>query len=119
MSNLSNVALLNTYIQTKRMERDLREKRIELEKQLLEVYGDNLPDDKLSKTFYDDNYKITIKRNIVYSLDENGWEIVYKMPQEVRPIKVSLDEAKARKMDCLKDHISSRENKPSIDVVIG
>ena len=29
MSNLSNVALLNTYIQTKRMERDLREKRIE------------------------------------------------------------------------------------------
>lgn len=119
MSNLNNVALLNTYIQTKRMERDLREKRVELENQILEAYGDEVSDEKTSKTFYDGSFKITIKRNIVYKLTEEGWDIVASLPEDKRPVKISLDESKAKKMECLKDYIETKENKPSIDVVIG
>lgn len=119
MTNLNNTALLNTYIQTKKLERDMREKRTELEKQILEAYGDNLSDDTTSKTFYDGNFRITIKRNIVYKLTEEGWDIVANLPEDKKPVKISLDESKAKKMECLKDYIQTHENKPSIDVVIG
>lgn len=118
MSNLSNKALLNTYIQTKRMERELKEKRVELEKQILEVYGDNVPEDKIAKSFREDNFKITIKRNISYKLQEQGWDIISQMPEAERPIKISLDETKAKKMVCLEDYLTIHETKPTIEVVI-
>lgn len=118
MSNLTNRALFNTYMQLKRAERELKEKRTDLEKQILEIFGDDFPEEKLSKSFHEEEYKITIKRNITYKLKEEGWEVIAKLPEEERPIKVTLDGNKAKKMTCLENYLEANETKPTIEVVI-
>lgn len=116
MGKFNNAALLSHYMQKKREKAQLIEEIYELEKEILEVYGDNVPEDKSTKTFTDEDFKIKISRNISYKCSEEGWEIINKMPLEERPVKISLDETKAKKMECLKEHLIFHETKPTIDV---
>ena len=87
---------LQTYIEQKRKENDAKEFRIEMEKALLEKYGDNVEENKLSKQFKVGRYLVRIKRNISYKLTDAGWEMVWKMPEVERPIKFEYSHTKGK-----------------------
>lgn len=119
MSNIQdNTALLNTYMQLKREEAEARDKRLQIEQELLEIYGDEVAEDRLSATINDGMFQIKIKRNIKYICNEEGWEFINSLPEDLRPIKTELDQTKAKKMECMKKFLEARETKPTFEVVI-
>jgi hypothetical protein len=108
---------LQTYIEQKRKENDAKEFRIEMEKALLEKYGDNVEENKLSKQFKVGRYLVRIKRNISYKLTDAGWEMVWKMPEVERPIKFEYSHTKGKNYPFLLLEEIENETKPSFEVI--
>lgn len=115
---MDNVALLNTYMQLKREELAAKEKRLEIEQELLELYGDNVAEDRVSATITEGNFQIKIKRNIKYTCNEKGWEFIESLPADLRPVKIELDQTKAKKMQCMAQYLEQHETRPTFEVVI-
>lgn len=108
---------LQTYIEQKRKENDAKEFRVEMEKALLEKYGDNVEENKLSKQFKVGRYLVRIKRNISYKLTDAGWEMVWKMPEVERPIKFEYSHTKGKNYPFLLLEEIENETKPSFEVI--
>lgn len=113
-----NTALLNTYIQLKREEAEAKDKRLQIEQELLQIYGDQVANDRQSATINEGIFQIKIKRNIKYICSEEGWDFINSLPEDLRPIKTELDQTKAKKMDCMKKFLDAHETKPTFEVVI-
>ena len=119
MANIQdNTALLNTYMQLKREEAEAREKRLQIEQELLQSYGDQVAEDRLSATINDGIFQIKIKRNIKWICNEEGWEFINSLPQDLRPVKIDLDQTKAKKMECMAKYLTAHETKPTFEVAI-
>lgn len=119
MANIQdNTALLNTYMQLKRDESEAREKRLQIERELLEIYGDEVAEDRLSATVTDGIFRIKIKRNIKWICNEEGWDFINSLPVDLRPVKVELDQTKAKKMECMSKYLTAHETKPTFEVVV-
>lgn len=116
MSNLENEALLQEYLDLKRAENDAKAARIECEMKLLEIYGDTVPEDKMSKTVKEGRYSIKISRNVTYKVNELGMEKIMKMPYDERPLKYSFDYTKGRYIPAIQADIIFHETKPTFEV---
>ena len=107
-------------------ERELAAQRKELENLVADRFI--VPSDRQSKTFTDGNYKITIKKNTVYKLNQDEYLLLRKTikPKDrpEKPIKYELD---LKKYEILKEKIPELkkelanvvkfyENKPSISI---
>ena len=108
---------LSIYIEQKRKENDAKEIRVEMEKALLERYGDNVDDDKLSKQFKVGRFTVKIKRNISYKLTDAGWEMVWKLSEEDRPVDIKYSHTKGKNLPFLLLEEIENETKPSFEVV--
>lgn len=108
---------LLAYMEQKRKENDAKEIRVEMEKALLERYGDNVDADKLSKQFKIGRFTVKIKRNISYKLTDAGWEMVWKMPENERPVEVKYSHTKGKDYPALLMEEIENETKPSFEVV--
>lgn len=108
---------LKAYMDQKVKENDVKAVRMEMEKALLERYGDMVPDDKLSKQFKQGRFTISIKRNIRYSLSDLGWAKVWALPEEERPIKIEYSHTKGKLIPAICMEEIENETKPSFDVV--
>ena len=108
---------LQAYMDQKRKENDAKEIRVEMEKALLEKYGDTVEEDKLSKQFKVGRYSVKIKRNISYKLTDAGWELVWKMPENERPVKVEYSHTKGKNYPSILMEEIENETKPSFEVV--
>lgn len=119
MSNVGDNSLVYAaYMQAKQAEKEAKERRIELECQIAEIFNGQLPADKTQKTFHDGIYQIKIKRNIRIECTPEGWDIIAKMPKASRPVIEKLDETKAKKIEGLREFLNFIETKPSFEVVI-
>lgn len=119
MSNVGDNSLVYAaYMQAKQAEKEAKERRIELECQIAEIFNSQLPADKTQKTFHDGIYQIKIKRNIRIECTPEGWDIIAKMPKASRPVIEKLDEIKAKKIEGLREFLNFIETKPSFEVVI-
>lgn len=119
MSNVGDNSLVYAaYMQAKQAEKEAKERRIELECQMAEIFNRQFPEDKLQKTFHDGIYQIKIKRNIRIECTPEGWEVISKMPKGQRPVVEKLDETKAKKIEGLREFLNFIETKPSFEVVI-
>lgn len=109
-------AFLEAYMNQKKAENDAKEIRVEMEKSLLERYGDMVDDDKLTKQFKVGRYTVKIKRNITYKLTEHGWDMVWKMPEAERPIKYEYSHSIGKNTPWLMMEEVANETKPSFEV---
>ena len=110
-------AFLEAYMNQKRAENDAKAIRVEMEKSLLEKYGDMVDEDKSSKQFKVGRYTVKLKRNITYKLSEIGWEMVWKMPEGERPIKYEYSHTLGKNIPGLAMEEIVNETKPSFEVV--
>lgn len=108
---------LQAYVDQKRKENDVKEVRIEMEKALLEKYGNNVEEDKLSKQFKVGRFMIRIKRNISYKLTDAGWEMVWKLPEYDRPVKIEYSHTKGKAFPNILMEEIENETKPSFEVI--
>ena len=84
--------LLTDWLKAKKAEDTATEKRHVIETQLEEIYSKEIEDGKSSKTINEDElgFKITIKKNEKWSLDQEKYKTVrLDIPEELRPEKVS------------------------------
>lgn len=114
---MTDEELLYNYMNVKRAENDAKEARIKMEALLLERFGDRVDDDKSSKSFMVGRYSVKIKRNISYSLNDEGWAKVNNMPYDQRPIDVKFSYSKGKLIPELVMDIVTKETKPSFEVV--
>lgn len=112
----SEELFLNKYIEQKLIENDAKELRVQMEKALLEKYGDRVDDDKTSKQFKVGRYTVKIKRNITYKLTDAGWEMVWKLPENERPIDIKYSHTKGKNFPSLLLEEIENETKPSFEV---
>lgn len=107
---------LKAYMDQKVKENDERAVRIEMEKALLERYGNEVPEDRLSRQFKQGRFTVAIKRNIRYDLSEIGWAKVWAMPVDERPVKIEYSHTKGRNIPEICVEEIEKETKPSFDV---
>lgn len=119
MSNLAdNELLLKEYMKLKDTERTIKERKVQIEAELMETFGPEFPEEASSKSFREGKYKIKISRNITYKANEKVWAFIDNMKGE-KPIKIELDQTKAKKISELLPLLDIHETKPSFEVVIG
>lgn len=112
----SDEDFLQLYIDQKRKENDVKEVRTNMELALLERYGDNVDNDKLSKQFKVGRYTVKIKRNISYKLTDAGWEMIWKLPENDRPVDIKYSHSKGKNYPFLLLEEIENETKPSFEV---
>lgn len=110
-------AFLAAYMNQKTAENDAKAIRLEMEKALLERFGDMVDDDKMSKQTKVGRYTVKLKRNITYKLSDAGWELVWKMPEEERPIKYEYSHTKGKNIPCIAMEEIENETKPTFEVI--
>lgn len=108
---------LSLYMDAKRSENDAKEFRTNLERVLLERYGDMVEDDKLSKQFTVNRFTVKIKRNVTYKLSDTGWDLVWKMPENERPIDIKYSHTKGKNIPAILLEEVENETKPSFEVI--
>lgn len=107
---------LAKYIEQKTKENDEKEKRVKMEMVLLETYGDKVDEDKLSKQFKEGRFTIKISRNISYKLTDKGWDMVYSLPENERPVDIKYNHTKGKMIPGLALEEIENETKPSFSV---
>lgn len=107
---------LAKYIEQKTKENDEKEKRVKMEMVLLETYGDKVDKDKLSKQFKEGRFIIKISRNISYKLTDKGWDMVYSLPENERPVDIKYNHTKGKMIPGLALEEIENETKPSFSV---
>lgn len=107
---------LALYMDQKIKENDAKEKRIDMEKALLESYGDKVDEEKLSKQFKVGRFTVKISRNITYKLTDKGWDMVYALPEDMRPVDVKYNHTKGKLIPGLELEEIPNETKPSFSV---
>lgn len=108
---------LQAYMDQKLAENNAKEIRVEMEKALLETYGDLIDEDKTSKSFKVGRYCVSIKRSIRYKLTSAGWDYIWSMPENERPIKYEYNHTIGKNIPALALEEEMIETKPSFDVV--
>ena len=104
------------YMNQKVKENNEKELRVKMEKALLEVYGDRVEEDKTSKQFKVGRFTINIKRSITYKLSEKGWNIIYNLPENERPVDIKYNHAKGKLIPGLVVEEIVTETKPTFTV---
>lgn len=107
---------LTIYHNQKILENDAKERRTNMEKALLEAYGDKIDEDKLSKQFKVGRYTVNIKRNITYKLGQRGWDIIFSMPENQRPVEIKYSHTKAKNFPSIIMEEIPNETKPTFTV---
>lgn len=116
--------LLAEHIKISKKEDDAKKKRLEIEAKIEALYPFT---ESLSKTFKEEKYKITIKKNPVMKLDNKKYVAIREsIPEEMRPekVKYDLDKTgfewlKANKPELYKmvsDCVEAKDNKSTITV---
>ena len=117
--------LLKEWLKHKKAETKAKDKRIDVEKKLVEIYGVDF--DGSSKSFKDGDFKTNIKKNVKISFDQDLWiEARKEISQELRPEKISFS-VNTKGFDWLKENnkeiykkvsdcIKIVENKPTVKV---
>jgi len=125
------VDLLKEWIKYKKAELKAKNERIKVESILVNLYGTNFPEK--SKTFNEEEigFSINIKKNIVYSFDQDAWmSIRTDIPESLRPekivfnldvlgfeyLKASQNENEKEVYKKISDCVTMKENKPTITV---
>ena len=115
---------LDQWIRAKVKEEKAKAERLRVEEKLSQLFSF---DSGNSKTFTEGNYKISLKKNVAYKLDQAGWSAIRdNFPADLRPEKVKfevdvkgLEYLKANHYDLYKkasDLIEIKENKMTITV---
>ena len=99
---------LQYFMHFKNEENKAKEKRGIFEAALIEHFG--------AESTKVDRYKISFKKNYKYSLKQKGWEEIYKIPQELRPLKIDLDITKVKKLPKIAMYLEITQNKPTVTV---
>ena len=117
--------LLKEWLKLKKAEKKANEKRQEVENKLLGLFDTSFKEK--SKTFNEEDFKINLKKNSKYSLDQKKWEQKrLEIPAEKRPEKVSFS-LDLKGFNWLKEHdevnylkvsdcVTYKENKVSFTV---
>lgn len=80
-------ALLAEHLKVSKAEDKAKARRVEIEAELEKLYGDF---DGKSKTFNEEKYKVTIKKNFSQKLDQEKYKNVRtNIPENLRPEKIS------------------------------
>ena len=108
---------LAMYMEQKTLENDAKEMRTNMEMALLERYGDEVEEDKTSKSIKEGRYTITIKRAIRYDLTDLGWQYVMQLPEEDRPVDIKYNHTKGKLIPKVFMEEIPHETKPSFMVV--
>lgn len=112
----SEEEFLSLYNQQKMAENDVKAERVEMEKALLERYGDEVDESKTSATFKAGRYTLKIARAITYDLSEKGWEYVWSLPEAERPVTFKYNHTKGKENPKLLLEEIVHETKPSLTV---
>lgn len=98
MDEKAKEKLFNDLIKAKKAEDQAKDKRIELEEEIAELYKDQV--EGKSKTFNEEigksKFKITLKKSILQTLDQDAYlKIRPQIPEDRRPekVKFSIDSA--------------------------
>jgi|WetSurMetagenome_2_1015567.scaffolds.fasta_scaffold03341_6 ribonucleotide reductase beta subunit family protein with ferritin-like domain len=115
------------WLKYKKAEDIAKNKRIEVEKSLVQIYGTEF--DGNSKTFNEEdiNFNINIKKNIKYNLDQEKYKLIRTdIPEELRPEKIKfeldlkgfeyLKENEKELYKKVSDCVEKKDNKPTINV---
>lgn len=117
-------ALLAEHLKVSKAEDKAKTRRVEIEAELEKLYGDF---DGKSKTFNEEKYKVTIKKNFVQKLDQEKYiAIRSEIPEELRPEKIKFD-LDSKGFDWLKqnnreiylkvsDCVTEKQNKSTVSV---
>lgn len=82
-------ALLAEHLKVYKAEDKAKARRVEIEAELEKLYGDF---DGKSKTFNEEKYKVTIKKNFSQKLDQEKYVAIRpEIPEELRPEKIKFD----------------------------
>lgn len=82
-------ALLAEHLKVSKAEDKAKTRRVEIEAELEKLYGDF---DGKSKTFNEEKYKVTIKKNFSQKLDQEKYVAIRpEIPEELRPEKIKFD----------------------------
>lgn len=94
-----NAELLKQWIAAKKAEDKAKAKRLEIEGQI------EIPSfEGQSKTFDEDGFKVTLKKNETYAFDQEKWSDIRKsVPADLRPEKISYSVDKSG-LDYLKEN---------------
>lgn len=118
--------LLAAWLKAKKAEEKAKKSRNEIETEIAALYGTTF--DGGSKTFKeDDGFKVTIKKNVVYSLDQDAWKTArLSLLDNERPEKIKFELDKTgyewlrnnnpAQFKIVSDCVSMKENKPTISV---
>lgn len=108
---------LAMYIQAKTKENDAKELRTKMEMALLERYGEQIDEDKTSKSIKEGRFTVTIKRTIRYDLTEKGWQLVMQLPETERPVDIKYNHTKGKEIPNVFMEEIPHETKPTFTVV--
>jgi len=108
--------LLEEWMQIKEQERELKEKREQIEAEIYITLKDNMPDDG-SSTWHYDGYKLNIKQNYTVSVDQ---EKAVTRP-DLFKTKYELSWSNYKKSDSkgfLDEVVTIKSGKPTFSVVM-
>ena len=117
-------ALLAEHLKVSKAEDKAKNRRVEIEAELEKLYGDF---DGKSKTFNEEKYKVTIKKNFVQKLDQEKYIAIRpEIPEELRPEKIKFD-LDSKGFDWLKENnreiylkvsdcVTEKQNKSTVSV---
>lgn len=117
-------ALLAEHLKVSKAEDKAKTRRVEIEAELEKLYGDF---DGKSKTFNEEKYKVTIKKNFSQKLDQEKYVAIRpEIPEELRPEKIKFD-LDSEGFDWLKENnreiylkvsdcVTEKQNKTTVSV---
>ena len=83
--------LLGKWLKAKAKEEKANAERVELEKEIEELYASSLPVEG-SITIKEDGFKVNLKREFSYSLDTDKYiQLIPEIPEELRPHKLKFE----------------------------
>ena len=83
--------LLSKWLKAKAKEEKANAERLEVEKEIEELYQSFLPAEG-SLTFKEDGFKLNFKREFSYSLDTDKYiQLIPEIPEELRPHKLKFE----------------------------
>lgn len=112
----SEEEFLSLYNHQKSLENDAKAERLEMEKVLLERYGDEVDESKTSATFKAGRYTLKIARTLTYDLTDKGWEYVWQLPENERPITFKYNHTKGKEIPKIYMEELTHETKPTFTI---
>ena len=107
---------LALYMRQRAVENDAKDLRNKMEEALLERYGDEIDEDKSSKSFKEGRFTLSIKRAIRYELTDLGWQYMMQLPEEDRPVDLKYNHTKGKEIPKIFMEEIKHETKPSFTV---